>query len=206
MTLPVKPSLLILDCDGVLVSSREANIAYYNHMLENFGMPLVSPDDAKRVGIFHSHSTKQVIEIFFPESVRGAVMEYAADLDYSEFAALVNPEPGWEDALLKISEKMRICVATNRGHSANALLDAANLATYIDRVFTIHDVKNPKPAPDILKLALDVFDTDAGDALYVGDSELDLKAAQAAAVPFVGFRLEAPLSIGTPAELEVLLR
>ncbi|PLX41559.1 MAG: HAD family hydrolase [Deltaproteobacteria bacterium] len=205
MMTPINPSLLILDCDGVLVSSREANIAYYNHMLSNFGLPEVSAADEERVGIFHSHSTKQVIEIFFPEELRGEVTEYAAGLDYSLFAKLVDPEPGWEETLSKLSEKMKICVATNRGYSAFALLEAARLAPYIDRVFTIHDVENPKPAPDILNLALETFGTESGDALYVGDSRLDLEAALKAEVPFVGFRLKAPLSVVTPAELEVLL-
>ncbi len=42
-----------------------------------------------------------------------------------------------------------------------------------------------KPAPDMLKRALDHCKADANAALFVGDSDADLKAASAAGVRFV---------------------
>ena len=35
--------LLILDCDGVLIRSEDANLAYYNHLFREFGLPY-APD------------------------------------------------------------------------------------------------------------------------------------------------------------------
>jgi phosphoglycolate phosphatase-like HAD superfamily hydrolase len=45
--------LIAFDCDGVLFDSREANIAFYNAILEQFGMPRLSPAATDFV---HSHN------------------------------------------------------------------------------------------------------------------------------------------------------
>jgi phosphoglycolate phosphatase len=45
-----------------------------------------------------------------------------------------------------------------------------------------------KPAPDIVRHACDLLQVQPAEAIVVGDSAFDEKAAQAAKVPFVGFR------------------
>jgi phosphoglycolate phosphatase len=86
-----------------------------------------------------------------------------------------------------------------------ALIEDAGLMGYMQRVFTIRDVKNPKPAPDLLNLALRDFGATREEAVYVGDSELDERASQGAGVAFVGFRYKSKYFVSEPSDLEVLL-
>lgn len=207
---PNCPQLLILDCDGVLIRSERANLAFYNHLFRHFGLDEVSLEDREQFGLLHTLSTPQVVARFFPEPLQKSAWEYAAALDFSPFSDLLEAEPGWNEVLPRLGERMKVCVATNRGKSAVMLLEKLGLTPFFDRIFTVKEVTRPKPAPDIVELALAYFGVEAQCALYVGDSELDSKAARDAGVSFVGFGhdgigLSAPRRVKTPWELETLL-
>lgn len=205
MTAPRDLRLLILDCDGVLVRSERANLAYYNHLFTRFDQLPVDDGDREKMLRLHTLSTPQVIEAFFPEELREKAARYASSLEYETFSDLLEPEPGWDEVLPALSREMSVCVATNRGRSAHSVVVAVGVAAWVQKIFTLHDVKNPKPAPDLLELALDCFRREPCEAVYVGDSDLDRRAAASAGVPFIGFRLDAPVSVSNAWELEARL-
>ncbi len=198
--------LLILDCDGVLIRSENANLAYYNHLFQAFGLPLVAPGDREAVGRLHTLSTPQVIEAFFPAQLRREGQEFALRSDFGPFLGQVEPEPGWREVLSRWRRWGRTAVATNRGASARTVLQAAGILDLLDRVVTIRDVARPKPHPDLLLEVLRHFGFRATEAVYVGDSELDRKASEGAGVRFLGFRTSQPPAAQDPAEVEAHLR
>jgi len=53
-------------------------------------------------------------------------------------------------------------------------------------------VKNPKPHPEPLLKILEHYRIAPGEALFVGDSELDQRSAEAAGVPFVAYKSNLP--------------
>ncbi|NOY44020.1 MAG: HAD-IA family hydrolase [Deltaproteobacteria bacterium] len=197
--------LLLLDCDGVLIRSERANLAYYNHLFRAFGLPEVAEDDAAALARLHTLSTPQVIETFFPPEARDEARAFAEGLDYLRFLPLLEPEPGWREVLARRRGFQRVAVATNRGRSAHEVLASVGLLDLVDRVVTVRDVARPKPHPDLLLRALDLFGCPPAEALYVGDSELDLSAARAAGVAFLGFRTPFPPSVGSPREVATFL-
>ena len=71
------------------------------------------------------------------------------------------------------------------------LLAEFGLSDYFDLVVTSFDVQHPKPHPDSLFKILDYFDIKSHQVLYVGDSQVDAEAAQAAKIQFVAFRNKA---------------
>ncbi len=200
------PALLILDCDGVLIRSELANLAYYNQLLTHFGHAQIKRDDRDKVQLFHTLSTPQVIERFFTAKERAEVLNYAKRLEYSNFTGMLTVEPGWTEALPRLAGRMKVCVATNRGESVHGLLKSFGLHDWMEKIFTINDVARPKPAPDLLSAALAHFDVAASAAVYVGDSALDHGAATAAGVPFIGYRYpECDSWVSGVSELERLL-
>lgn len=190
MTSRPLPGLLLLDCDGVLIRSEKANVAYYNAIFRAFDLPEVDPRDRTAVARLHTLSTPQVIEEFFPESQRARGLAHAASVEYSLFLEYLDAEPGWVEVLSEWRVQGRTAVATNRGRSAHAVLEAVGLLPLIDRVVTVRDVERPKPHPDLLLKAAADLGFSPGESLYVGDSELDRRAAESAGMPFLGFRLE----------------
>ncbi len=208
MPVPSRPvRLLLLDCDGVLIRSEEANLAYYNALFQAFGLPEVSRSDRATFSKLHTLSTPQVIDAFFPTALQESAREFALGLEYEPFARLVEPEPGWRDVIRWWRSFGPVAVATNRGVSARSVLRAVGLLDLLDLVVGIRDVARPKPHPDLLFRALDHFGVSAEDALYVGDAEIDREAARRASVRFLGFRLPEPPSVASAAEAgDVLAR
>lgn len=201
--MPRCASLLILDCDGVLIRSEGANLAYYNHLFGVFGLPLVEEGDRERLRLLHTLSTPQVVDVFFPEDLRAKVLSYAAGVNYEPFEAFLEPEPGWDSVLPRLRGVMPVAVATNRGMSAHSVLESVGLRQHIDLVVTVRDVERPKPHPDVLFAVLRHFGVDAGEALYVGDSSLDREASQKAGIPFLGFRDGFPGAAASPRDVEL---
>lgn len=204
---PALPArLLLLDCDGVLIRSEAANLAYYNHLFEAFGLARVEQDDRVRTNLLHTLSTPQVIDAFFPPERIPEARRAAETLDFSLFVPLLEAEPGWAEVLPRLRATFSVAVATNRGGSARAVLGAVGLLPHVDAVLTIRDVRRPKPHPDLLLAALERFGATSEAALYVGDSDLDRRAADAAAVAFLGFRTEEGPSASSAWEVEEYLR
>ncbi len=201
-----EPRLLLLDCDGVLIRSERANVAYYNAIFRAFGLPEVDPEDRAAVARLHTLSTPQVIEGFFPEVLKGRGLEYAASVEYSLFLEHLDAEPGWVEVLSGWRERGRVGVATNRGRSAGAVLEAVGLLPLIDRVVTVRDVERPKPYPDLLLKAAGDLGFTPAETLYVGDSELDRRAAESAGMAFLGFRFPHDPSAQSAPEVAAYLR
>jgi len=195
----------MLDCDGVLVRSEPANIAYYNRMFSHFSLREVTSSDEASRKLLHTLSTPQVIAHFFPPAIQAEAGDFAERLDFLEFSDLLMPEPGWKETLADLKGVVSICVATNRGQSAGKVLEAVGLCDRVERIFTVKMVRRPKPAPDLLELALATFGVGREKALYVGDSGLDREAARAAGVTFVGFRTDGDYRIDSPDELKSVI-
>jgi len=197
--------LLLLDCDGVLVRSENANLAYYNHLFRAFGLPTVGSADRASVERLHTLSTPQVIAAFFPAATQAEASEYASALDYRQFLGELEVEPGWVEVLTRWRRTGSVAVATNRGVSARAVLEAVGLLDLVDLVVTIRDVARPKPHPDLLLKALGHFGASPEEAVYVGDAALDREAAGRAGVHFLGFRTPTPPTARDPGEVEAYL-
>ena len=73
-------------------------------------------------------------------------------------------------------------VSCKRRALVEAELDAAGLRAFFDVVIGYEDVSPPKPAPDPLLAAIGRMGLSRSHAIYVGDSEVDLKTGRAARV------------------------
>jgi HAD superfamily hydrolase (TIGR01509 family) len=131
----------------------------------------------------------------------------AADLDYRQFIPFMEPEPGMQQALASLATIYPLAVATNRGISMLSILEHFELSGFFQTVVTTRDVKNPKPAPDMLHEASKRLQLAPQQLLFVGDSELDQAAARSAGMPFAVYRgdLQADMRITHHGELVDLL-
>nr|AXL06604.1 phosphoglycolate phosphatase [uncultured bacterium] len=78
---------------------------------------------------------------------------------------------------------LRLAIATGKsGPRARSLLDKLGLLPFFEHVIGSDEVARPKPAPDIVRHALDLLDVPAEQAIMVGDAPTDLASAQGAGV------------------------
>ena len=80
---------------------------------------------------------------------------------------------------------VRTGVVSNR-RFARRVVDATKLTPYMDVIIGLEDVTNAKPDPEALFKAIGKLGVGADEAVYVGDTDIDMKTAVAAAVRGVG--------------------
>ena len=136
------------------------------------------------------------------------MLAYRQQMDYGEFLKYLKIEPHLTPLLRKIRPAINTAIATNRTDTVDRLLAEFKLTEYFDLVVTSVDIPRPKPHPDMLLKVLSHFCIASDQALYVGDSQVDAEAAEAAGMPFVAYRnagLPTPYHIQSLNELESLL-
>lgn len=195
---------IIYDCDGVLFESRQANLAYYNAVLDHLGEPPVTVADREKAHICHTAASPQVFDFLLGPARAEQALSYAATLDYRQFIPFMTPEPGMVETLAALSMRMPLAVATNRGTSMVEILRHFGLAGYFQTVVTSRDVPRPKPHPDMLELAVRRLELKKHELLFVGDSELDREAARHAGIRFVAYKTQMPGEMAIDGHQELL--
>ncbi len=177
---------VIYDLDGVLVDSLEANVAYYNRLLQHFGM---GPVRAEHLEIIQTRTSREVIEHLFPDAaLAAAARTYEKQLDNEGIIPLIRLEPHVRQILVALRRRYRTAIATNRGKSLPLVLAHHRLESLFDLTVSSAQVQSPKPHPGYLQIILTTFDLAPHQALYVGDADVDAQLAATVGVPFVAYK------------------
>ena len=199
-------SVVAFDCDGVLFDTTSANRLYYNTILRKMGRPEMSPG---QMAFIHMHTVgESLVYLLKDEKALETAHELRKTMPYRPFLEAMEMEPYLLDLLGKIRPSYKTAIATNRTDTMATVLHEHNLGPYFDFVACAHDVKRPKPHPDMLLKVAAHFNTEPARVLYVGDSELDEQAARAAKMPFAAFAnpgLKAAFHIQNLGELKPIL-
>jgi phosphoglycolate phosphatase len=180
---------VIYDCDGVMFDSFEANFAFYSQVMERFGKPPLDRSDADTMRVLHTYCNKDVLNHLFGDDNRmDQVRAFTAAVDYRKLFPLMLMEEGLRETLDALQGRVQLAICTNRASSMEALLETFGLDGYFSCVMTAGRVTNPKPHPEPLLKVLEHYGISCEEALFVGDSEVDREAADAAGVPFVAYR------------------
>ncbi len=203
----ILPKLIIYDCDGVLIDSRDSNEAFYNHVLAHFGLP---PLDPEQLDLVHVSTSDQAIDYLFADSpFLEQAQAYQRTVDNRCFTCLLSLEPHVRETLAQLRPRHFTAIATNRGRSLPLVLKYLGLEGLFDFTVSSYEVALPKPHPECLWKILSHFGLRPRQALYVGDSEVDRAVAREAGVPFVAYknsRLPARYHIQDHLELLAILQ
>jgi HAD superfamily hydrolase (TIGR01509 family) len=184
---------VIYDCDGVIFDSLEANVVYYSKVLQHFGKPPLDRNDGQVLNLLHTYASKDVLaQLFAGDPLIGEALDFAGSIDYRELLPFMHMEEGFRETLEALRKRMHLAICTNRSTSMDMVLEHFGLAGYFGCVMTASRVRNPKPHPEPLFKILEYFGIKSDEALFVGDSELDRRASEAAGVPFVAYKSEIP--------------
>jgi len=198
--------VVAFDCDGVMFDTEETNRAYYNTILDRFGLPAMTDDQFRYV---HMATVGEALAHLFEGKVAiSEVRAVTAAFDYASLIPHMKIEPNLKHVLTTLAPHCKRAIATNRANTMGAVLDFYDLKELFELVVTSLDVENAKPAPDQLEKIMDHFQVSAHEILYIGDSSTDQLAAQAAGVPFVAYgspALEADIYMDSLDEIPVLM-
>jgi phosphoglycolate phosphatase len=199
--------VVAFDCDGVLFDTAESNRNFYNALLNRLGMPDMTET---QFSFAHMHTVTETLSYLFRgKQLLGKAQSIKMQMSYTPFVKAMKMEPSLMPLLEKLRPAYKTAIATNRSDSMPTLFSEHDIEPYFDRIVSANDVPRPKPYPDQLNQLLDYFQIRPDQMLYVGDSQVDEKAAKAAHVPLVAYdnpSLTADYHITSLKEIENILQ
>jgi len=107
---------------------------------------------------------------------------------YQQYWHRLQPLPGAADLLRRCKEVgLKVVLASSASEEEFAALMAVlDADDAVDEATTSDDADSAKPAPDVVKAALDRAGLEPSEAVFVGDAVWDGAACGKAGVPFVG--------------------
>ena len=180
-------TLLIFDCDGVLVDSEHLACAALADVMTTLGHAM-TVDEAMRA--FAGRSLKDVLaraERLLSRPIPKDLGEQAAVQLMARFRRELQAVAGVKEAIAALP--YRRCVASSSEPGRLTLsLDVTGLsALFGNNVFSAVEVANGKPAPDLFLLAARRLGEDPSSCIVIEDSVLGVEAAGAAGMAAIGF-------------------
>ena len=176
---------ILIDMDGTITKFN----------LDYMWMRRTALQMLKEAGLWRPNLSDQMSIYAMLSEIRGSISSerldeikkriYAmVDKIEAEAAEQVQLMPGAREALDELKQmKKKIVVVTNNGRlGTERTLDRLGLRDIFDGVVTRDDAEQLKPDPGIVLQALDLARVKAGEAILVGDSVIDIRAARGASV------------------------
>jgi phosphoglycolate phosphatase len=180
---------VIYDCDGVLFDSIEANRTLYDHIALSNGRGPLTEEELRYC---HINTVKDSIHRLFadnPEGEARALRFLGEQIDFKDYVPYLKMEPHVMETLTSLRGRgILTAINTNRTTSMPHLMQRFDLSPYFDMVVTALDVVRPKPDPESMDNILRALNVRPDETLYVGDSVIDLKAAESSGVTFVAYK------------------
>ncbi len=173
----------ILDIDGTLVDTN------YQHAIAWF-RAFVRHDIVLPIWRIHRHigmGGDQVVTALCGERVEeqhGDAIRAAETEEYQELIGEVRTMQGARQLVETLKQRghMVVLASSAKQDEVDVYLDLLDARTLADAWTTSADVESTKPAPDLVQAALDRVDGGSGEAVMVGDTPWDVKAAAGADV------------------------
>jgi phosphoglycolate phosphatase len=174
---------VLFDLDGVLVQSYDSWFRLVSAAAQDLGYPVVTIESFAATW---GQGVDEDVRHFFPRHSRTEVERYYAE----HFGAHADSLQVQAGAKMVLDDLVRThigtAVVTNTPTDiARTVIRAANLQPQF--IVGSTDVEHDKPAPDMLLLACRKLAVTPIEALMVGDSHYDERAARAAGIRFAGF-------------------
>ena len=179
---------LILDMDGVVIHSNPVHRKAWEQYTRRFGIEM---DEAMHQGMYGRRNDDIVRDFFGPQLTPQEVREHGAAKErlYRELMGPVVQQslvPGVVEFLLR-HRGMPIAMATSaEPENVDFILDAAGLRPCFRTIVDGHQVRNPKPHPEIYLKAAELLRAEPYDCVAFEDSFAGIQSAQSAGMIVVG--------------------
>ena len=192
----MKYNTYIFDLDGTLLDTLQDLAASVNYALRKHGMPEHSIDDVRR---FVGNGVRLLMERAIPDGAQNPDFEvtFATFREHYMHHSLdtTRPYPGIPEVLAELKARgCRLAVVSNKMMAATQELIRHFFPDTIEVAIGEHEAEGirKKPAPDTVFAALKELGVEKKDAVYVGDSDVDIQTARNSGLPCIsvlwGFR------------------
>lgn len=185
----------IFDLDGTLLNTLQDLAASVNYALSQYQMP---PHDIDAVRSFVGNGVRLLMERATPDGAQNAQFEAVFSTFRQHYMKhsldTTRPYDGIPEMLRELKRQgKRLAVVSNKFYAATQEL-VAHFFPEIEVAIGEHEAEGirKKPAPDTVYEALRQLGVGKENAVYVGDSDVDLMTARNSGLPCIsvlwGFR------------------
>lgn len=168
---------VIFDLDGTLIDSYEAIYLSFHHVYTQLNLkPLSFAEVKKVVGRGLNYTFR---ELLGEELVAQALFLFRQKYEevFREYTKLLPDVPEVLEELYR--RQIKMAVATNKlGRFSRAIFAHFQLQKYFTTIVGDGDVSQNKPHPEMLNYALDKMGLAKEEAIFVGDSVIDIETAK----------------------------
>lgn len=175
-----KFTTLVFDLDGTLLKTIGDIADSVNYILKKYGYPQRTYDE---IISFVGNGSERLMELALPEGSNNLNFERCLE-EYKMYYLENNniktiPYEGIMELLKELYERnYKLAIVSNKNDENIKSLNKIYFGDYIKvAIGQSKDVKR-KPAPDMIYNALNKLDSDIENAVYIGDSEVDIYTAK----------------------------
>ncbi|HPG92025.1 MAG TPA: HAD-IA family hydrolase [Clostridia bacterium] len=182
---------VIFDLDGTLIYTLDDLTDSINYTMIKYGYPVYT---VAQIQTFVGNGLEKLTECAL--TCRPKNFDEIFDCFKKHYSKHCNDKTrlydGVKDMLLEVKKRYKIAIVTNKNELALEALRKIYFDGIVEVVVGQSENLRKKPAPDGVYLALDKLGVKNENAVYVGDSEVDVETAVNSGLPMIaclwGFR------------------
>ena len=185
---------VIFDMDGTVLNTLDDLAASVNHVLTRFGMPTHRTEDYR---LYFGNGIRYALQCASPDGTDEETIDRMLPVFREHYNAhcldRTGPYEGIPELMKCLRERgCKLAIVSNKIDSAVKELNDKFFHDCVDVAIGEREGIRRKPAPDTVLQALAELKSTKDEAVYVGDSEVDLQTAANAGLPCItvlwGFR------------------
>lgn len=179
---------IVFDLDGTLLNTLEDLCDSTNFALEKCGFTARSLGEIRR---FVGNGIRKLIERAVPENTAEAEITACYEIFCEHYKGNMENKTAEYDGITDMLEALytagyKMAIVTNKADFAAQVLCKRLFGKYVHTVVGSVDSRPNKPAPDGVYYALGQMGVQKAEAVFVGDSEVDMLTAQNAEMDAIG--------------------
>ncbi|MGZ8997940.1 MAG: HAD family hydrolase [Allosphingosinicella sp.] len=182
---------ILFDVDGTLIDSNDLHAAAWQQAFRHFGIDLGLEAIREQIGKGGDNLIPSLLPADQAQQESGEIQDFRSELFARDYLPRVQPFPKVRALFEQLhASDIKIVLATSAGREElnfhRGLLACDDL---IHAATSKDDVEHSKPCPDIFEAALaKVASAAASEALVIGDTPWDMKAAAKAGMAAIAVR------------------
>lgn len=214
----MKYTAVVFDLDGTLLNTLEDLMNAVNFALDKYGYPVRTLEEIRK---FVGNGVRKLMERAVPDGATNPKLEELLSAFREYYAAHCEDHTHPYDGVLELMQQLknagcRIAIVSNKLDSAVKELNKSYFKGYVQAAIGEKEGIQRKPAPDMVENALAQLQCSKKEAVYVGDSDVDIQTAANAGLDCIsvswGFRDEeflrncgASIIVHTPQQVSDLI-
>ena len=184
----IKASVLIFDFDGTISDSLDSIVETLNIIFRRHGLSTKSREEVMRqVGLPIEDIFKNLHPEHDVENVDALVKEFR-EIYYEDLQMKNEMFPGVKETLEELKKRGKIlCIASSKkAKPLNVMLEKYEIKELFDFVVGADEVKERKPAPEMIEKAIENVGCSKEEVVMIGDARFDIEMAKNAGVRSIG--------------------